>query len=141
MDQTKAHFSPHLRGLAHQSAKKPMPKEGSHEGAMDAMKHGESKMEKHTSETHGTQPHPSTGVHAVHVHHMGGGKAMTHTHHDGGEVESQEHPTMGDAHAHAQQAMPAADNGQDNDQDTMADNDSSGSDMDDMAAGSLGQMA
>ena len=141
MDNMKSHFSPHLRGLAHQTAKKsPAKPNESYEKDKATMEHGQPE-EKHTSETHGTQPHPTTGVHAVHIHRMGGGKAMTHTHHEGGHIESQEHPTMGDAHAHAQQSLPAEDNGQEKNEDAMVDNDSTGTDMDDSMPSSIGQMA
>ena len=61
---------------------------------------------QHTSETHGTSPHPTTGVHAVQVHHMGD-HIMTHTHHDGGAVEPMNHANMAEAHAHAQSQLPS----------------------------------
>ena len=67
--------------------------------------HGEANM-PHSSETHGTQPHPKTGVHSVHVMHMGGGHAMTHTHHDGGHIESKHHASLQEAHDHAQSMLP-----------------------------------
>lgn len=66
----------------------------------------------HSSETHGTMPHPSTGVHAVHIHHMGGGSHVTHTHHDGGQIETQNHASADEAHAHAQASLPAGEGDQ-----------------------------
>lgn len=68
--------------------------------------HGEAN-EPHSSETHGTQPHPKTGVHSVHVMHMGGGRAKTLTHHDGGHIESKEHGSMHEAQQHSQHQLPA----------------------------------
>jgi hypothetical protein len=63
---------------------------------------------KHVTETHPgtTQPHPQTGVHAVHMHHMGGGKYQTHHHHDGGSVEVRDHQDAHDAHQAAQESLP-----------------------------------
>lgn len=60
----------------------------------------------HTSQTHGTVPHPVTGVHAVHIHNHEGGKAKTHTHHDGGHIETRDHANLQEAHDHAQQMLP-----------------------------------
>jgi hypothetical protein len=60
----------------------------------------------HASETHGTEPHPQTGVHAVMITHHGGGHAKTHTHHDGGHIETNDHANLAEAHAYAQQMLP-----------------------------------
>ena len=60
---------------------------------------------QHTSETHGTSPHPTTGVHAVQVHHMGD-HIMTHTHHDGGQIQSDRHENMASVHQHLDQHLP-----------------------------------
>jgi hypothetical protein len=64
--------------------------------------------EKHVTETHPgkTQPHESTGVHAVHIHHMGGGKYQTYHHHDGGDVEVKHHQTADEAHQAAHESLP-----------------------------------
>jgi hypothetical protein len=64
--------------------------------------------EKHVTETHPgeTQPHPATGVHAFHGHHIGGGKHKSYTHHDGGNVEVQHHETAGDMHQAMHEALP-----------------------------------
>lgn len=69
--------------------------------------HGEM-QEEHVTKTHPgeTQPHPTTGVHAVMGMHKGGGKYMSHTHHDGGEVETRHHESAGDMHQAQQEAMP-----------------------------------
>lgn len=72
---------------------------------------------EHVTKTHPgeTQPHPETGVHAVHVHHLGGGKHMTHTHHDGGEVTTKNHNTAEEAMEEAHQGLPSGDHmGDDN---------------------------
>ena len=76
--------------------------------------------EKHVTETHPgeTQPHPTTGVHAFHGHHVGGGKYKSTTHHDGGDVETRSHATAQDMHQAMAEALPddqEAQNGQDND--------------------------
>lgn len=82
--------------------------------------HGQQGPE-HVTKTHPgeTQPHPVTGVHAFHAHHMGGGKYKSHTHHDGGEVETREHPNHGEMQSAMHEAMPddgqEAQGGQDND--------------------------
>src|ERR1700690_865587 len=64
--------------------------------------------EKHVTETHPgeTQPHPSTGVHAFHGHHVGGGKYKSYTHHDGGEVEQRDHQSAGEMHQAMHEALP-----------------------------------
>ena len=105
------YVSPHLRGYA--AAKKPAPvkapniheKPGGNMGkpGMDGKGSSGGFGEAHASE-HGTQPHPSTGVHAVHIHHHGS-HVMTHTHHDGGHIESVQHSDMNAAHA---KRMPTA---------------------------------
>lgn len=54
-----------------------------------------------------TVAHPVTGVHSVHVHHMGGGKAMTHTHHDGAEKpEELHHNSLEEAKQHQDEMLP-----------------------------------
>ena len=68
--------------------------------------HGMEQPHEHTSETHGTQPHPETGVHAVHVHHMGEGKYVTHTHHDGGHIAVDHHPNEAAMKEHVDQSLP-----------------------------------
>jgi hypothetical protein len=68
--------------------------------------HGQAN-EPHAQETHGTTPHPMTGVHAVMITHHGGGKAQTHTHHEGGQIEHAKHESMGQAQDHASQMLPA----------------------------------
>ena len=70
--------------------------------------HGEAGPE-HVTKTHPgeTQPHPMTGVHAFHGHHVGGGKYMSHTHHDGGEVETQHHESADDMHSAMAEALPS----------------------------------
>jgi hypothetical protein len=75
--------------------------------------------EKHVTETHPgeTQPHPSTGVHAFHGHHVGGGKYKSYTHHDGGEVETKEHGSAADMHDSMNQALPD-EQGEGHDQDS-----------------------
>ncbi len=64
--------------------------------------------EEHVTKTHPgtTEPHPVTGVHAFHAHHVGGGKFTSHTHHDGGEVERRDHPHAADMHQAHQEAFP-----------------------------------
>lgn len=63
---------------------------------------------KHVTETHPgeTQPHPQTGVHAFHGHHVGGGKFVSHTHHDGGEVQTQHHGNADEMHDAMVKTMP-----------------------------------
>lgn len=78
------------------------------------------KGEKHVTETNPgeTQPHPVTGVHAFHGHHVGGGKYKSHTHHDGGDVETRSHATAQDMHQAMKEALPddqESQDGQDND--------------------------
>lgn len=87
-------------------SKAPEPEKSDKKDSMPQQEHGEGM--KHVTETHPgmTQPHPTTGVHAVMGMHKGGGKYMSHTHHDGGEVEQKEHPSSSDMAQHMQQAMP-----------------------------------
>lgn len=147
-----SHGSPHLRGLAHQMSKKPAAKGGEFGAAKETMEKGqpgEKSMhggagvgEGHASE-HGTQPHPKTGVHAVHIHHMGGGKAVTHTHHEDrakGEngIETQDHDSMDDANQHAQAMLPSGD--QDTNQDADVPMAEAGADDGSGMSQSLGQM-
>ena len=63
---------------------------------------------EHVTKTHPgeTQPHPVTGVHAFHGHHVGGGKFMSHTHHDGGEVETQHHGSGEEMHDAMRKTLP-----------------------------------
>lgn len=86
---------------------KPMAKGGQPDG----------EQPKHVTETHPgmTQPHPVTGVHAVHGFHKGGGQYESHTHHDGGDVEVQQHGNAGEMHQHMQQGLPD-EGGQDSNQ-------------------------
>lgn len=69
---------------------------------------------KHVEETHPgeTQPHPTTGVHAFHAHHTGGGHYTSHTHHgdshpDGKHVETQDHDSHEDMLSAMHEAFPA----------------------------------
>lgn len=80
--------------------------------------HGGGSVE-HVTKTHPgeTQPHPVTGVHAFHGHHVGGGKHVSHTHHDGGNVETKQHPTAQDMHAAMQDALPDGDQSDPTDRD------------------------
>lgn len=96
----------HAAGAVHSTGSKPpTPNEREHGPAQAA--HGGG-GEKHVTETHPgkTQPHPVTGVHAFHGHHLGGGKYESHTHHDGGEVETRQHPSASDMHSAMQEALP-----------------------------------
>lgn len=102
--------SPHLRNAAAKN-KHSQPKEGESAkskvgGAATEHDGGAAEHTQHTSETHGTQPHPVTGVHAVHMHHMGGGKFQSHTHHDGGGVETQQHDGEQAAQQHVAESFP-----------------------------------
>lgn len=69
--------------------------------------HGDGPVE-HVTKSHPgqTQPHPTTGVHAFHGHHTGGGKYKSYTHHDGGEVEERDHASAGDMHQAGNEALP-----------------------------------
>lgn len=71
--------------------------------------HGGGDTEEHITKTHPgtTQPHPETGVHAVSIHHAGGGKYVSHTHHDGGQVETRQHGSAEEAHQAVQEALPS----------------------------------
>ena len=110
MPQFKSgHFANPAVGRMHDAAaqtKHPAPAHGK-PGLKSESGEANEPNQQHSSQTHGTQPHPQTGVHAVHIHHMGGGKAMSHTHHDGGHIESQQHNSMDEAHQHAQSMLPA----------------------------------
>ena len=70
--------------------------------------------EKHVTETNPgeTQPHPQTGVHAFHGHHVGGGKFKSHTHHDGGDVETRDHASADEMHQAGKEALPGMDSAQ-----------------------------
>lgn len=73
--------------------------------------------EKHVTVTHPgkTKPHPTTGVHAFHAFHSGGGKYESHTHHADKTVEKRQHPNEEDMHSAMNEALPAAGGGQDQD--------------------------
>lgn len=75
--------------------------------------------EKHVTETHPgqTQPHPTTGVHAIQAMHVGGGKYKSHTHHDGGEVETRHHEEENGMHQAMKEALPPAENNGESQQD------------------------
>lgn len=93
---------------------------------------------KHASETHGTKPHPMTGVHAAMITHHEGGKAKTHTHHDGGEVETRDHMNLQEAHQHAQDALPPQEGtGEEDNEPVEASNDDSGGSAELDGAGSF----
>ena len=79
---------------------------------------------EHVTKTHPgeTQAHEHSGIHAVHVHHMGGGKYMTHTHHQDGSVDTQHHPDIHSVHDHMKESFPTAE-GDDQQHDQNADND------------------
>lgn len=102
-------------------------KSSSAEGSMDKTKelvHGKAQSphgggeapEEHITKTHPgeTEPHPVTGVHAFHAHHVGDGKFVSHTHHEGGEVERREHPHESDMHQAHQEAFPSQGEGEHN---------------------------
>lgn len=85
----------------------PMHDKGGSEHGDKQAAHGET-GEKHVTETHPgeTQPHPTTGVHAFHGHHSGGGKYKSFTHHDGGDVEERQHESAGDMHSAMNESLP-----------------------------------
>ena len=83
--------------------------------------HGEMQPE-HVTKTHPgeTKPHPETGVHAVHIHHVdGGAHHIVHTHHDGGNVETTHHDTAEEAHEKAHEGLPAGQHMGDDDNNKM----------------------
>lgn len=138
--------SPHLRGPMHQGNKPP----NAFEAAKSKVEQGQPSShsahapgsgvgEGHAKE-HGTQPHPVTKVHAVHIHSMGGGKAATHTHHDDGRIETQQHGSMDEAHQHAQTQLPGDGQDQDQDQNQDAMMSEPGTSADDGMASSIGNM-
>jgi|SRR5579864_1751718 len=94
---------------------------------VEAAPHGEHSPE-HVTKTHPgeTQAHPVTGVHAVHTHHIGGGKYMQHTHHGDGSVTSEPHENLESAQSAERDSFPTAE-GDDAQHDQNADNDSFGS--------------
>jgi len=102
-------FKSHPGQVKSTGEKTPPAKTGMHEQGKGPAQspHGGS-SEEHVTKTHPgtTQPHPTTGVHAFHANHTGGGKYQSHTHHDGGEVETREHPSAGDMHAAMSDALP-----------------------------------
>lgn len=132
------HYSAHLRHSAYRKGPE-KPADGHEtepaEKKTEIPSHEEHGREEHTSKTHGTQPHPVTGVHAVHIHHMGGGRAKTHTHRDGGEIEEREHDSLEDAHDHAQNELPGGDQGEPD-----GDEGAGGGDMGGTMPSSLGSM-
>lgn len=103
--------SPHLRlhGKPEDKAKsKSQPEKG--KGPMDSEgSHGA--QPEHVTKTHPgeTQPHPKTGVHAVHVHHTGGGMHNVHVHHDGGKVESHHGVSAEEAKQIHAESLPSED--------------------------------
>lgn len=104
------------KGPATPSKKGAMHEEGEMHGAAGAV--------EHVTKTHPgeTQPHPHTGVHAIHVHHVDGGKYVTHTHHQDGSVDTEHHPDIHSVHDHMQEMFPTAE-GDDQQHDQNADND------------------
>jgi hypothetical protein len=106
---------------------------------MQHEQHGAGVGEQHAKEGAGTQAHPKTGVHAVHIHHMGGGMVKTHTHHDDGHIETKDHGSMDEAKGHTDQMLPSDDEqAQDQPQDSMPE---AGSSADAGMSGSLGNIA
>jgi hypothetical protein len=108
---------------------------------LEAGPHGDAgHTPEHVTKTHPgeTSPHPATGVHAVHVHHVGGKhepeahgsgsqghQFMTHTHHADGSVETTHHADMNAVHDHMTQMFPTSE-GNDSQHDQNADSDSYG---------------
>lgn len=96
---------------------------------------------EHVTKTHPgtTQPHPATGVHAVHVHHVGKGKSggpdyESHTHHDDGTVEKNDHANEEDMKDHMDNALPSQQaDGSDSEPEMR------GGDADDMGLSSIGE--
>lgn len=117
-------FIPHGKVAQRPGASKPTVHERAagapQEREKHAQKHGEpmaphnaSSGEKHVTETHPgkTQPHPTTGVHAVHAHHTGshdggGSQYTTHTHHDDGTVETRENRSQDEMEQDHREAFP-----------------------------------
>jgi hypothetical protein len=134
--------SPHLRlhGNPAMKSKAGAPGAKSHVEGKDghpAGEHLEGSQPEHVTKTHPgeTQPHPATGVHAVHVHHVGGKhessghgggsqghKFMTHTHMKDGSVQTDHHDTEQAMHDHMRQQFPTSE-GDDMQHDQNADND------------------
>jgi len=85
--------------------------------------HGGGGGPEHVTKTHPgeTQPHPVTGVHAFHAHHVGGGKYMSHTHHDGGDVETRHHPDHADMMNAHEEAFPPSEGDNPGDNSDMRD--------------------
>ena len=115
----RAHFGSHS---AHTS-----PTAGKHGDTHGATMHEKGKQaphadvgEKHVTTTHPglTKPHPSTGVHAFHAQHLGGGRYQSHTHHEDGTVEKREHPDHADMMSALHEALPPEEQGtgEENDQ-------------------------
>lgn len=119
--------SPHLRLHGKPEAKGKGPAKGKAEpekngGPMDG-EHEHGAVE-HVTKTHPgeTQPHEKTGVHAVHIHHTGGGKFTTHTHMEDGSVQTDHHENAAAMHDHMHQQFPTEE-GDDMQHDQNADND------------------
>ena len=85
----------------HEHGKPPLNKPEAHQKAEAETPHV---RETHPGET---QPHEHTGVHAVHVHHAGGGRYHTYTHHGDGTVEHNEHASHEEMLSHLHEAFPA----------------------------------
>lgn len=102
-------FREHPGQVKSTGSKTPPAKVGMHEQGQGPAQaaHGAAAPE-HVTKTHPgeTQPHPETGVHAVHIHHTGGGKFMTHHHHEDGTVETQHHQSADEAHQAAHESLP-----------------------------------
>jgi hypothetical protein len=118
MPFNKGKFSSHPGAVKSTGEKNPPAKMGMHEqgkGEAEAP-HGQTGPE-HVTKTHPgeTQPHATTGVHAFHAHHQGGGKYMSHTHHDGGDVETRNHPNHSEMSSAASEALPPDEQGEGND--------------------------
>lgn len=101
-------------------------------------------QEKHVKETHPgkTQPHPETGVHAVHTHHTGehhaGGPAYTtHAHHDDGTVETRENRSQDEMEQDQHEAFPMTASAEND----MEDNAGGGEDFAETLGGGIGGTA
>lgn len=114
------HFSPHLKNSGTMAAHakpqaKPEPKGPTGvkskpaDSAINPEAQGQDKPHQHLSETHGTMPHPKTGVHGVVAMHMGGGHHVTHTHHEGGSVAVDHHDSEESVHNHMAESLPNSD--------------------------------
>ena len=113
MPFSKGKFGPHSTS---EKGPKPGPEVSKSMDKTKELVHGKAQAphsgggtEEHVTKTAPgtTEPHPVTGVHAISIHHNGGGKYTSHTHHDGGEVETRQHGSAGEAHQAAQEALPS----------------------------------